>query len=909
VAKERGRRNHGADNCLPAAHGKGRETGMQGGWQQAIARARAHSPYLSLALDRRPELASLLESGAGEEALALAKAPSADDVSVALRREKLGVALTLAIGDLAGQFNLTRVMAELSDLADRSLHAAIEEAIRRRVPDEDPQSFFAIALGKHGAQELNYSSDIDPILLFDPASLPRRGRDDPGEAAQRYARTIMELMSAQTAEGYVFRVDLRLRPASEVSPLAISADAALSHYESSALAWERAAYIRARAGSGDIAAGQAFLGAIRPFVWRRSLDFTAIEEIRRLTARIREAYRGPLVPGPGFDLKRGRGGIREIEFFAQTNQLIYGGRRPSLRLRGTRAALDALAAEQIIAPEDAQLLGDAYDRLRVVEHRLQMVDDRQTHTLPDDPARLDNVARLDGLPDGAALLDELGSITAAVAGRYGTLIGDAETPTQVAVAAVGSDLVERSEHWRDTFRALRSAEAKAAFDAIRPQLLAALAAAPEPDHAISRWETLLEKVSTAVNLFRLFEQRPGLLERVLRILTLARPLADELARRPDLLDALIDQSALDRRGTVEQLAARMSLCEENDDYERQLGRIRQIVGEERFALGVQLIEGQDDPLEIAAGLSRVAEAALQTAACAAIGEFTAAHGTLAGDDLLILGLGRLGGGSLTHASDLDLVYLFTGGATGESDGRRPLGETLYFNRLSQRVTVALSVPTADGALYEVDTRLRPMGAQGPIAVSLESFERYQMEEAWTWEHMALCRARVLFGEGDARARLEAILAGALGKSRDPATLKTDVLKMRADMAAHKHPAGPLDAKLLRGGLVDCEFIIHYLQLRERTAFHPPLAEAIDALTRQGLLPPTFIGHYRLMGRLLVAARLLAPDGIAPHEGAKAALARACGAQDYQALLDALTMARHGVAQCWTEAFGEHLEIA
>ncbi|MGC1269367.1 MAG: glutamine-synthetase adenylyltransferase [Croceibacterium sp.] len=882
---------------------------MQGDWQQAIERAQAHSPFLSLALDRRPDIAALLAAGDGEAALALARADPDPDVGVALRREKLGTALALAIGDLAGQFDLTRVMAELSALADRSLHLSIEESIRRRVPDEAPQGFFAIALGKHGAGELNYSSDIDPILLFDPITLPRRERDDPGEAAQRYARSIMDLMSAQTAEGYVFRVDLRLRPASEVSPLAISANAALSHYESSALAWERAAYIRARASSGDIAAGEGFLAAIRPFVWRRSLDFTAIEEIRRLTMRIREAYRGPLVPGPGFDLKRGRGGIREIEFFAQTHQLIYGGRLPSLRLRGTRAALDALAAEQIISAEDALLLGDAYDRLRVVEHRLQMVNDRQTHSLPDDPALIDNVARLDGLPDGTALLEELRQLTGAVAERYGTLLGQGEAEAAPVAVQVEQGLLDRAEHWRETVRALRSAEARAAFDAICPQLLAALACAPDPAHAINRWETLLEKVSTAVNLFRLFEQRPGLLEQVLHILTLARPLADELARRPDLLDALIDRSALDRRGTVAELAGRMNNCEADDDYERRLVRIRQIVGEERFALGVQLIEGQHDPLEVAAGLSRIAEAALQTAADAAAAEFAQAHGRMAGDDLLVLGLGRLGGGSLTHASDLDLVYLFTGGATGESDGRRPLGETLYFNRLAQRVTVALSVPTADGALYEVDTRLRPMGAQGPIAVSLDSFERYQLEEAWTWEHMALCRARVLYGPAPARARLDAVLAKVLHRPRDPASLKADVLKMRGDMATHKHPSGALDAKLLRGGLVDCEFIIHYLQLRECTAFHPALADAIAALTAQGLLPPQFIEHYRLMGRLLVAARLLAPDGAEPHLGVQQVLAQACGQADYPALLQALLAARRGVAQCWAEAFGENLEIA
>ncbi|MEO6042115.1 MAG: glutamine-synthetase adenylyltransferase, partial [Croceibacterium sp.] len=328
---------------------------MDGDWHGALERARANAPFLARALGRQPELAALLARGEGEAALAAARAAGegAPDVGSALRRERLALATALAIGDLAGAFPLARVMGELSALADRALEAAIGEAIRRRVPDADAAGFVALALGKHGAGELNYSSDIDPILLYDPDSLPRRARDEPGEAAQHYARAVVELLSGQTGEGYVFRVDLRLRPASEVSPLAISLGAALGHYESSALAWERAAFIRARAAAGDLAAGTSFLAAIRPFVWRRSLDFGAIGDIRRLTARIRASHAGPRTPGPGFNLKLGRGGIREVEFFAQTHQLIHGGRDPSLRVRGTRAALDALAAAGIVKHEDA----------------------------------------------------------------------------------------------------------------------------------------------------------------------------------------------------------------------------------------------------------------------------------------------------------------------------------------------------------------------------------------------------------------------------------------------------------------------------------------------------------------------------------------------------------------------------
>jgi glutamate-ammonia-ligase adenylyltransferase len=888
-----------------------REVGMQVNWDNAIRRARDHAPYLALAMQRLPELTALLAEGKADAALETALAIEDEDVGRALRREKLGLALVLGIGDLAGHFPLLKVTGELSALADRALDRAIESVITKRVPEAEASGFCAIALGKQGARELNYSSDIDPILLYDPETLPRRERDEPGEAAQRYARGLVELLSHQTGDGYVFRVDLRLRPASEVSPLAISFAAALSHYESSALAWERAAYIRARAAGGDLAAGEAFLDQVRPFVWRRSLDFTAIEEIKRLTARIRQAYSGPQQPGPGFDLKRGRGGIREVEFFAQTHQLIYGGRLPSLRKKGTRAALDALAAEGVIDAGDARVLGESYDRLRQVEHRLQMVNDHQTHELPAKADALDNVARLDGLADGAALIAELNKVCDGVAARYDALLGEDEERTTVSVpeeaSSIPEEFAQKVLHWKETIRVLKGAEAQLAFDAIAPDLYAALSQASDPERATARWETLLARLPTAINLFRLFEQRPGLLERVLRILTLAPPLADELARRADLLDALIDTSALDLPDDVPTLAEHMA-ASEDDDYEARLGHIRQVVGDGRFALGVQLIEGAHDPLEIAEGLCRLAEAALETGANAATAEFETKHGRIAGSELLVLGLGRFGGGALTHASDLDVVYLFDGEAGSESDGPRPLSSSLYFNRLATRVTAALSVPTAEGALYEVDTRLRPQGNQGPLAVSLESFEKYQHEDAWTWEHMALCRSRPLYGSQHARAKLQDIICSVLETPRDPDKLRADVLNMRNDMAQHKPPRGPLDVKLLRGGLIDCEFIVHYLQLRERIALTPGIDGAIAQLAAAGFLPDDFGEHFSALARLLISARLLAPDGQEPPATAQAALVQACGKTSYTALLQRLDEARHAVAAQWAEHFGEELEI-
>lgn len=899
-------------------------------WASALDRARSHAPFLARALERLPELAALLAEGEGEAALAWARAQGGiPDVEVALRRERLALAAALAVGDLAGAFPLARVVGELTAFADRALDRAIRTAIAERCDADTADGFIALALGKQGAGELNYSSDIDPILLFDRERLPRRPSDDPGEAAQRYARRVVALLSANTAEGYVLRVDLRLRPASEVSPLAVPVGSALTHYQGQALAWERAAFVRARAAAGDIAAGEAFLDEIRPFVWRSQLDFGAIEEISALTHRIRDSHAGPPLPGPGFDVKRGRGGIREIEFYAQTLQLIHGGRDLSLRVRGTRAALDALAAAGWVTNEAAATLGEAYDRLRQVEHRLQMVNDRQTHTLPEGEA-LDNAARLDGLADGAALVAELTAVTARTARLYEELIGRAEpapVPAAMPVSALAGQLArwgfpdsrilaERVEGWRDgRYAAIRSPQAVAAWDRLAPALLEAMAASDDPMRAVTRWERIIESVPSAITTFRLLDARPDLIERLVAALTLAPVLSDELARKPELLDTLIDRDALDLPGEVPQIMARMRGAAIREDYEALLDAIRIVTGEIRFALGIQLIEGLADPLAIARALSRTAEAALQLAAEATVIEFSAKHGRVPGSELLILGLGRLGGGALTHASDLDIVYLFTGDFASQSDGERPLGGTIYYNRLASRVSAALSVPTAQGALYEVDTRLRPQGNQGPLAVSCEAFGKYQRESAWTWEHMALARARVLFGSPRARAELEAVLAEVLHARRDRAALREAVLAMRGEMAKHKPPTGPADAKLARGGLVDIEFLVHYLQLKGETADGRPLVEAaahalspdleaaLGGLAAAGLVPETLAEAHALMSRMLVAGRLLAPDGREPPPSGARALARACGQPSWPALLDAFAAARHSVAAAWKQILG------
>ncbi len=869
----------------------------------ATARARADAPFLAMLLDREPELAADL--AAGRLALDLDAVAPGLPVGVRLRRQRRALALAVAVGDLAELLDLTAVTAALTVFADAALDRAIKAAIAERTPDAEPIGFAAIALGKQGSRELNYSSDIDPILLYDPATVPRRPREEPVDAAIRIGRRVVELLQSRDADGYVLRVDLRLRPSPEVTPIALPVDAAIGYYESQALPWERAAFIRARAAAGDVALGQRFLDAVRPFVWRRALDFGAIGEIRGLTRRIRDHYTAGQAFGPGYDLKRGRGGIREAEFFAQVHQLIHGGRDPGLRAPATRDALAALAAAGWIGGDEAAALTASYTLLRTIEHRLQMVDDRQTHSLPTGAA-LDGVARLHGLADGVALLDLLRPRVETTGRLYDALDADApETlPRDEAAlaASIGETGARRVAAWRAaTYPALRSAAAQAALEAVLPTLMPALAAAPEPGQALTRFDAMLERLPSAVNIFRLLEARPGLAVLLTQILSHAAPLAEELARRPALLDGLIDATALKPVGDIATLAAAMRA---DADYGAQLDHVRRVVGERRFALGAQIVAGAADPLDVAAGYARVAEAAIEVLASAAVAEFARTHGRVPDSELVILALGRMGGAALTHASDLDLVYLFTGPFLAESDGARPLGATMYYNRLAQRVTAALSVATAAGPLYAVDTRLRPSGAQGPLAVSLDSFARYQRENAWTWEHMALTRARPVFGSAAARAAVQAIVDAVLAGDRPARDIVADARAMRAEMAAHKPPQGPLDAKLLPGGLVDLEFATHVVQLARHTGFDPRLGAAIDKLIAAGLAPAPMRAAHDLLTRLLVTLRLVAPDAQPPAPSTAALVARALDLPDWAAVVASLAATRQEVENFWHEVTGD-----
>jgi glutamate-ammonia-ligase adenylyltransferase len=877
---------------------------------EALRRAADHAPFLREAILVRPDIAETFAANGPIAAAKLALGAEGDTLDMRLRRQRHGLALAVALGDLSGELRLEEVTAMLSNFADRALDDAVRGTLAERVGDSDPRGFTVIAMGKLGSHELNYSSDVDLLLLFDPETLPKRSREDAGEAAVRIGRRLIEIMQKRTADGYVQRVDLRLRPSPEVTPIVLPVNAAISHYESSALPWERAAFIRARAAAGDLSLGQRFLDSIQPFVWRRSLDFGVIEEVRQISARIRDHFAQGAIIGPGYDLKRGRGGIREVEFFVQIQQMIHGGRDASVRAPATLDAISALLAAGRLEDGAAGDLADAYRALRTIEHRVQMVEDAQTHLLPLEQAGLDNVAQLQGLADGSELLCELRPHVERVGTLFDGLAPDTSARLSNDPDILGEELetlgfsdpgsaARHIANWRSgKARSLRSPPAQQAFEAMLPGLLRAIAAGPDPNYAFNRLGDIVERLSSGVNFFRLLEARPVLARLLAKVLAHAPALADQLARRPELFEGLFDASSFAMPPEPPEFAELLANAMAGNPYDVALDRARRLVNERRFALGVQLIDRRRDPLEVTEGYARVAEGALVALGSAAEAQFRDAHGAFGDSELVVLGLGRFGGHSLTHASDLDIIYLHTASQGSTSDGPKPLGPNDYFNRLASRVTAALSVPTAAGPLYEVDTRLRPEGAKGMLVVSVDAFERYQRNEAWTWEHMALCRARPVFGSASVRARVTAMIEDILRFPRDYGKVAEDASKMRAEIARHKPPHGPLDVKLGPGGLVDLEFAVHVLQLTRHVGLSTRLEIALEELEADSLVPANIVESLKLLSRMLVMMRLVAPGDIKPTSETWQLVAEACGAASWTELLAEHEAARQRIATLW-----------
>ncbi|BDG72060.1 bifunctional [glutamine synthetase] adenylyltransferase/[glutamine synthetase]-adenylyl-L-tyrosine phosphorylase [Roseomonas fluvialis] len=859
-----------------------------------LAALGGHSPYLAeLAVRESAALLALAERGpdaAFERALdplsRIDPATPRAALATILRQAKRQGALAAAVGDITGLWPLDRVTGALSDLAEAAIDAACAHLLRDaaargelRLPGAsraDPRlvgrnsGLVVLGMGKLGGRELNYSSDVDLMVLYEPSAAAYHA--DRAQAVYvRIARDMVRLLEERTAEGYVFRTDLRLRPDPAATPLAVSIPAAITYYESMGQNWERAAMIKARPVGADRAAGESFLREIRPFVWRRHLDFAAVADIHSIKRQI-HAHKGAkganaTVQVEGHDVKLGRGGIREIEFTAQVLQLIWGGRDPGLRDPTTLGALVALAAAGKIDRRAAADLADAYVFLRNLEHRLQMVADRQTHRMPEDAEGVARIASFMGFADAEAFRVAFTGHMAQVERHYGRMF-EAE-PTLGAEAVDGSLVftgveddpgtiatlramgyanpsgvaaLVRGWHHGHT-RATRSERARELLTALMPALLAAFAKQRDPDTAIQRLDGVFGRLSAGVQVLSLLARNPPLLDRLAGVLGAAPQLADHLSRHTAALEGLL----MGAGGTVGSAAATLpALLREAHHIEEALEAARRLVHEGKFEIDAATLEGTLDVDAAGEARSALADAAMSSLLPHVTAAFAERHGKVKGGALAIVALGKLGGREMLPGSDLDLILIYDHAEGAEtSEGRakrgappiRPLPASQYFTRLAHQMVAAIAAPGAEGKSYEVDMRLRPSGSKGPVAVSLSAFERYHAEDAWTWERMALTRARVVAGPPALRRRVEAAIRAALLRPDAAEKAIPDAVAMRARMLRDLPPDGPWDVKLGRGGLVEVEFIAQALQLVHARA-HP---RALAPTTRVALANLAGIG--------------------------------------------------------------------
>ncbi len=803
-----------------------------------------NSPYLGrLALREIGALGEYFAAGPQtvlNAAILLAHAAADADGEAAamkdLRVAKRRAALAIAMADIAGVWDVNRVTAELTRFADACVRGALRFALKAQgaTVAEENCGLTVLAMGKYGAHELNYSSDIDLVVFYDAEKFPLSKRGDMRGAAVDIVRSLVKLMAETTVDGYVFRTDLRLRPDAGATQIAISTDAALDYYEAMGQNWERAAMIKARACAGDPETGATFLAAMKPFIWRRYLDFAAIEDIQSIKRQIHAHVGHGEIAVAGHNIKLGRGGIREIEFFAQTQQLILGGRHPALRTLATQDSLDALAAEGRVDPQAAEELKADYCYLRMLEHRLQMIEDQQTHAVPGSDAGVAHVACFMGHSSTGEFREALTRILENVQGHYARLFerepdltaiegnlvftGVEEDPETLAtLAAMGfhdtehvSGAIRGWHHGR--IRAMRGTRPRELLTKLVPAILKALAGAPDPDGAFRQFDLFLSNLPSGVQLFSLFLARPQFLDLLARIVGSAPRLATYLARNPAIMDALLDAEYLSRLPSRAELDAGFARSA-TGSFEEVLDGARRFTRESIFRVGVQIVEGVAKAEDAGPALADIAECVIAGLLPRVEAELAAGHGRIPGAGFVVVAMGKLGGREMTASSDLDLVFVYDVPPGVEaSDGAKPLSSTVYFARLAQRLIAALTTPTAAGTLYEVDMRLRPTGNKGPVAVSLESFAAYHASESWTWEHMALTRGRLVAGDPQLRAKVEAEIRRRLTQPRAADAIITDARDMRRRVAETFAGRNPWDLKYAPGGLVDIEFIAQTLQL-------------------------------------------------------------------------------------------------
>lgn len=840
------------------------------------------SPYLFDLLRSDPERALRLFEADPDQRIAqliddvrARMADAADDATAMqlLRRMKAEAALLIALCDIGGAWPVMRVTAALTDVAVTATRCSVryllaQEAARGRIvppnrdAPEEGSGLIVLAMGKMGAGELNYSSDVDLIVFYEAEANSLKEGIEPQPFFVRIAQGLSRLLQQRTADGYVFRADLRLRPDPASTPVAVSTASALGYYEREGRTWERAAMIKAYACAGDAKAGEALLSEIGPFVWRRYLDFAALADVHDMKRQM-HAYKGHAeIAVEGHNVKQGRGGIREIEFFAQTQQLIAGGRHSQLRSRQTLVTLERLAEGNWITTEARDELTRAYEFLRSVEHRLQMMADEQTHTLPEETEAVERFARFLGFADRDAFAEVLLGHLQRVQRHYSKLFEDEGASEQAPafdfqrgaddarllehVAALGfkqpAAVSETLKGWLSgEYRSLRAAPTREALKALLPQLLSNLARAENPDGALTQFDGFLQAVQRGATLLSLLQQNPDLVSLIASIVGAAPRLGDMLALQPRLMDGLVDPRFFGAMPRREEISQRLKAAlADADSYEEFLDRLRLFGQESLFLIGSRILSGTVSAQLAGIAFADVAEGVVETIHALVTGQFAQQHGVIKDQQTAIIGMGRLGSREMTASSDLDLILIYDfDHEAPDSDGARSLQGGQYFARLTQRLISAFTTRTNHGVLYAIDMRLRPSGGSGPVATRLDAFAQYQDVEAWTWEHMALTRARVISAPPELREKIDAVIKSVLMRPRQKRIIANDVLEMRQAIAQEKGEGDIWDLKYAAGGLIDIEFLAQYLQLvhasKQPSILDTSTLNVLDAAARLGIL--------------------------------------------------------------------------
>ncbi|EJF78312.1 glutamate-ammonia-ligase adenylyltransferase [Bartonella birtlesii LL-WM9] len=828
-----------------------------------------------------------------------------NSLKTALRRQKREAHVLIALADLSGVFTYEVSCVWLTRLGESVLGVALRFLLREAhdhgkinlLNHENPEKdcgLIILGMGKLGAEELNYSSDIDLIVFIDEISSHIGNLSESVDLFSKMVRRLIRIIQERTAEGYVFRLDFRLRPDPSSTPLALPVKTALRYYEGRGQNWERAAMIKARPVAGDKKAGFNFLKELFPYIWRKYLDYAAIADIHSIKRQIHAYKNYGQIAAYGHNVKLGRGGIREIEFFVQTQQLIGGGRFPQLRGRQTVAMLAELHTLGWISEKTRDSLIKSYAFLRNVEHRIQMLADEQTHLLPNDVSQFTSIAYLMGYQESNSFIRDLLKTLQVVEKHYAALFeneqelgleignlvftGEEDDPeTLITLSRLGferaSDIcrIMRTLHC-GRYRATQSAEARERLTELTPALLKAFGATKRADEVMLCFDRFLQGLPSGIQLFSLLQSNPSLLDMLVLIMGAAPRLAEIITRKPHVFDGMLDPSIFSELPTKTYLEKRLEcFLEGASSYEEILNRLRIFADEQRFLIGIRILNSVITGKRAGYAFTALADLMIAKTFAAVQEEFSCLHGSIKGGRVGILGMGKLGSRELTAGSDVDLILLYEHDEDTEiSDGEKPLYISQYYTRLTQRLVAALSTLTSQGVLYAVDLRLRPLGNKGPVAVSFQFFKNYYRKQAWIWEHLALTRARGIAGDRDFLQKLENEVCTIIAFPRDKKSVAKAVCEMRTLIEKEKPPKNQWDLKTMSGGIVDLEFITQFALITHVMEFHIGATTA-DILSQ---LPNSFLNQpfisdlhhaYGLYTNLSQIIRLCLNDLLDPHE--------------------------------------------